>query len=182
MPGKAVDITGKRFSRLVVLERAGSNKQRVSKWNCVCDCGNTKVVVSTDLKNGKTQSCGCLINELIIERNRLNKPGLKHGLSYHPLYYTWLGILQRTTNPNNKRFKDYGGRGIKICDTWKNDPEAFITWILDNLGDRPKGMSLDRVNNDGDYEPGNLRWATASEQNANRRPRTQITKLEMTNV
>ena len=177
--GAAIDLTGQRFERLVVINRAGINKSGSYKWNCVCDCGNTKVVESGHLRQGKTQSCGCLQRELAAERasklHKGNKYCLKHGLRFHPLYHTWASIKDRTTNPNHSSFKNYGGRGIKIHPTWENDLKAFITWILDNLGDRPQGMTLDRINNDVGYEPGNLRWATWSEQRLNQRRTTQTT-------
>lgn len=179
MRGKAKDITGQRFERLVVNDRAENSKSGRARWNCVCDCGSKCVVDGSDLRRGYTRSCGCLNREASAARG--SERFTKHGLMNHYLYNTWRGINQRISQPNHKHFKDYGGRGIQLCDTWKNDPEAFITWILENLGERPKGMSLDRINNDGDYEPGNLRWATASEQNANRRT-TQTKPMEMTNV
>src|SRR3954471_21516055 len=94
---------------------------------------------------------------------------MQHGLSYHPLYGLWKSIKRRCLHPNSRSYPHYGGRGISIHPAWVHDAKAFITWIEENLGPRPDGMSLDRVDNDGNYEPGNLRWATSAEQQRNRR-------------
>jgi hypothetical protein len=165
------DLTGKLFTRLVVLERAENSKRGMAKWLCQCDCGTMKVVDGRLLRSGKTQSCGCLQRELTSERHKGQQYATKHGLAYHRLYSIWNRIKQITTNPNHKRFKDYGGRGIQMDPAWFNDAEAFVTWIETKLGPRPDGHSLDRINNDGNYEPGNLRWADAKTQNNNRRTR-----------
>ena len=166
---KAKDLSGQRFGRLVVLERSGTTKHRNTIWLCQCDCGNTKEVQKPNLTSGDIKSCGCLKSEKTSERN------FKHGLSHHYLYVTWTAAKKRTTNPKYEEFEYYGGRGIKMADEWLNDPKAFIDWILKNLGERPEGCSLDRINTDGNYEPSNLRWATASEQRINQRRREVMT-------
>jgi hypothetical protein len=118
------------------------------------------------LLKGCMRTCGCGKATRLRERNR------KHDLTVrgkkHPLYPTWLAMTQRCENPGNDSYGDYGGRGIVVWNDW-HDPQNFIDWIMANLGPKPKGLSLDRIDNDGDYEPGNVRWATASQQQRNKR-------------
>lgn len=159
---KLNDLTGQRFGRLVVLHRVqnqGMNRQ----WLCHCDCGIEKVIGGRHLTSGKTLSCGCYRSE--------NKPNLKHGQRHSWVYKTWCGIKYRCDNQNATGYKNYGGRGIRICDEWRNDFVAFYEHVLalPNFGE--PGYSLDRINNDGDYAPGNVRWATSSLQATNRRKR-----------
>jgi len=145
-----------------------SRYRRAAPVKCSCPRGKEKVVGFSDLFSGKSQSCGCLRGEAIGQKNREANPAITHGLTGHELFYTWQGILKRCQNPANKDYPNYGGRGITVCAEWR-DVAAFITWIEANLGPRPAGMSLDRVNPDGNYEPGNVRWATALQQRHNRR-------------
>ena len=155
-----IDLTGKRFGRLVVERYTGSVGKK-SKWQCVCDCGNRTIVNGQSLTRLATRSCGCLFREIVGARFK------SHGKRYTPEYNTWCGMRQRCLNPNTTRWADYGGRGIKVCDRWMHDFPAFLA----DVGQRPSPRhSLNRVNNDGDYEPGNVRWALASEQMRNRRP------------
>lgn len=168
---------GQRFERLVVLRET-----RVPKPNrpngkgqlavvCQCDCGNRPVVLLTNFCRGASKSCGCLDIEVATERMRqLTNNQAKHGLSYHPFYKMWYGMIERCEHPGHKSYARYGGRGIAICARW-HDVQLFIADIERLLGQRPPGMSIDRINNDGNYEPGNVRWATASEQGLNRAPR-----------
>jgi hypothetical protein len=151
---KVIDIAGQRFGRLVVQEFAGRIKN-TSMWFCKCDCGNTKRVNGHSLKIGVTRSCGCLMKEARI----------RHNQSRTPLYAIWLCIKQRCYNPNNPEYKNYGGRGIKMCDRWWYLFQNFY----EDMGDRPKGRTLDRKDNDGDYCKENCRWGTQEEQNRNRR-------------
>lgn len=117
------------------------------------------------MRGGMSLSCGCLNKE--ISAARLTGGLMIHGLSRHPLYRTWQTMRQRCENPRSKDYSRYGGRGIAVCAEWR-DVTAFIAWIEANIGPRPAGRTLDRIDNDGNYEPGNVRWATAKEQSANR--------------
>lgn len=157
--GKLIDITGKRYGRLVALRHTRQNKHRQSVWLCRCDCGTQKEVTSNQLRTGAVRSCGCLLDEVLHEIHRT------HGGAYHPLYQTWCNIKQRCSNPNHKDYPRYGGRGIVMCDRWANDFGAF----LEDIGERPDGSySLDRIDGDKDYEPENVRWATPEEQARNK--------------
>lgn len=157
--------TGTRFGRLSVQSlfiRIGGRNH----WNCLCDCGNQKVVDEYSLKNGVTRSCGCFATES--KRSRFITHGHSKKGSTSTTYNSWAGMIQRTTNPKYRYYYNYGGRGISVCDRWKNSFESF----LKDMGECPPNKSLDRYpNNDGNYEPGNCRWATRKEQSDNRRVR-----------
>lgn len=159
---KTGDATGEKHNRLTVLGYAGS-----LEWWCQCDCGHVIRLWIGRVRTGQTQSCGCLRSEKTIERNIENAI---HGYTGHPLMNTWNGIKLRCLNPKAINYERYGGRGIKIYQPWlDDDPVAFCDWIDQNLGPRPANHTLDRIDNDGNYEPGNLRWATRLQQNRNRR-------------
>ncbi len=162
--GRRSNIVGLKFGRLLVESFAGI-KHKMTTWLCVCDCGNKCVTTVTKLKSGHTSSCGCLQKELISIRAKT------HGCSTLPEYKAWKGMKTRCYNTNRKSYKDYGGRGIKVCDRWLESFENFY----EDMGEKPtQKHSLDRVDNDGNYEPGNCRWATIKEQMYNRRLTKQV--------
>lgn len=159
--GKKVEIVGKKFGRLFVLkETEKRSKNGEIYYLCKCDCGNTKEINGTSLRKNRTLSCGCYNKEII---NKAKKRIYKNKR----LYELISSIKQRCYNKNNKAYKNYGGRGIKVCDEWKNDNNKFVEWAL-NSGYK-KGLWIDRINNNGNYEPDNCRWITPKEQQNNKR-------------
>lgn len=158
------DLTGQVFTRLKVLSRVliGKNKT-LTRWECLCDCGNIVNVSTSKLKTGHTRSCGCLQVE------KFKEIVTKHGLRNNKGYDIWCSIKERCFNSNTKQYNDYGGRGITLHEEWINNPKDFIEYVskLENFGEI--GYSIDRVDNDGNYEPGNLRWATHEQQVQNTR-------------
>jgi hypothetical protein len=157
---RIVNIAGQRFGRLTALalhperERYG-NHYCFALWICRCDCGTECIVRGGHLRGGKTMSCGCL------QRERVTK----HGRHDTPAYCSWRSMKKRCLDPRHCRYPLYGGRGIAVCEEWL-DFKNFYT----SMCDRPNGQTLDRINSNGNYEPGNCRWATAYEQTHNRRP------------
>lgn len=163
---KRVDITNQRFGRLKVISYAGTKRlgksgKTVTTWDCVCDCGKQLIIPYYRLASGNTNSCGCLRSEM------LRRKDTTHGLSKTPLYRVWRSMKDRCYRSKCKGYVNYGGRGIVMCDEWKNDFEIFHNWALKN-GYR-KGLTIERINNNGNYEPSNCCWIPKSKQSSNRR-------------
>lgn len=154
------DMSGYIFNDCKVIERAESKNKR-AMWLCECFCGNHFIERGSRIRNDSRKSCGCIRKEQAIKRNT------KHNKSHTRLYHIWCGMKARCTNPNSPYFNRYGGRGIKICDEWNKSFDEFYEWSKKN--GYSKELTLDRVDNDGNYEPNNCRWASYSMQNRNKR-------------
>ena len=170
--GKFQDLTGQKFGRLKILKLAYKkirNDKKSSRcyWLCQCDCGNTSIVLTDLLKSGHTQSCGCIAKE-----KRL-KALTKHNLSNTRLYNIWCGIKSRCYNKNFIEYKNYGGRGITICNEWKNDFQNFYDWSMTN--GYTDDLSIDRIDVNGNYEASNCRWVTQKQQCRNMRKSHYLT-------
>lgn len=155
----APDISGQKFGRWTVIRRNGI-KGHNALWLCQCECGNQKSVLGTDLRRGHVRSCGCY------HASGFENANTKHGMTKTPEYSSWEHMKYRCYNPKDKRYKEYGGRGITVCERWFDSFENFLA----DMGQRPSmDHSLDRKNVNGNYEPNNCRWATRKEQRNNRR-------------
>ncbi|MBS4171915.1 hypothetical protein [Bacillus sp. FJAT-49736] len=165
------DLTGQKFGRLTVVRRdTSSNKTFL--WVCKCECGNVKTVRSFDLRDGKVKSCGCLHAEKVRTNTRT------HGKRNTLIYHIWCSIKGRCFRTTCKDFPNYGGRGITMCDSWRNDFMSFYEWSMSN--GYKEGLSIDRINNDGNYEPSNCRWVTQAKQSRNKSNNRFITIDGMT--
>lgn len=162
---KREDLTGERFGRLIALEFRGSDNSGHTQWLCECECGNTKIVRSNDLKAGRVVSCGCYWQERRIECNT------KHNMcnDHRKLYAEHYNMIKRCHDEKCSNYRNYGARGIKVCDRWREDIHNFYDDVSVLPHFEEDGYSLDRIDNDGDYTPDNVRWATNREQNLNRR-------------
>lgn len=172
------DISGYRFDRLVVIsEVIGEGKGKKgykSKWLCRCDCGNEKVIYRNSLVSGTTHSCGCY------EKEVKKTMHLKHGMAKSRIWSIWLNMIDRCEREGNKSYKDYGGRGIKVCEEWKNSFEAFKEWSYAN--GYTDELTIDRIDTDKDYSPDNCRWATRKEQTRNRRITLRVNGVPLAEI
>lgn len=156
-----IDLTGKTFGRWTVIESSGKTKKGTPRWKVVCNCPNKteKIVLDSDLNNGRTKSCGCLKDEIFQKRSEYRESNPR-------LYRIWKAMKNRCYNENGPDYKLYGGRGITVCEEWKNNFDSFCRWALEN--GYQEELSIDRIDVNGNYEPSNCRWATNKEQGNNK--------------
>lgn len=185
MVGRHKDLSGQKFGRLTVIREVGKDKHGNYINLCLCDCGKEIQVISHDILRGHTRSCGCLASEIIGKRNKLYST--THGLRRKTkLYQVWVNMKSRCYNVNHNSYKTYGARGIKVCDEWRNDFQAFYDWAMANGYDETAikwEYTVDRIDVNGNYAPSNCRWITIQEQQNNKRSNRLVTyKGETLNI
>jgi hypothetical protein len=169
MQVKLKDLTNIRFHRLFVIERAPNIGVR-TYWKCKCDCGIIKNVSSQSIIRGSSKSCGCLNKEINSKKMKGNTNNFIHGLTNHPLRAIWKSMKDRCYNSKNKFYKNYGDRGIIVCDEWKESMPVFVKWALENGW--VKGLSIDRINTNKNYIPENCQWITVSENSRKKKAKS----------
>lgn len=157
---KIIDLCGKKFNKLLVIEFV-CRKNKHSYFKCKCDCGNESTVTSNNLRRNHTTSCGCDSS-----RNNIGQRSITHGLRKHPIYISWCAMINRCYWAGHNRSTHYMGKGIVICKEWRDDFMSFYDWSINNGWEH--GLSIDRINNDGNYSPENCRWVTNKAQSRNR--------------
>lgn len=168
---KILELQGQRFDRLTVVKYIGLNDRGKSIWLCLCDCGKEHIAQGSYLKSGNIKSCGCLNREMVQKANTKSGYFMK-GNKILPEYRIWCAMKQRCTNPNDKDFSSYGGRGIEVCSEWLFNFNSFLM----DMGYKPgKGYTIDRIDVNGNYEQSNCRWATMKVQSNNKRNNKRIT-------
>ena len=169
---KKLNIVGKKFGRLTVIREFGKTKANKTVYTCICDCGNEINAVGSGLVSGNTGSCGCLQRERTSQADKSNS--ITHGLSNHPLYRIWIDIIRRCYNPKISSYPNYGGRGITVCQEWRDDFKVFYDWCMQNGWN--DNLEVDRYpNNDGNYEPDNCRLTTCKNNCNNKRTNVKLT-------
>lgn len=175
--GKLNNRVGKRYGRLVVVSRAEdmvlSSGRKITMWNCICDCGNTCSIATTSLGSGLTKSCGCINTEKRKSRDTKRRKYPDYDTRKRSLYKRWVNIRKRCYSKSNHNYPNYGGRGIKMCDTWRNDYLSFEKWSLEHGFE--KSLTIDRIDVNGDYCPENCRWVGNHTQQRNKRNNRLIT-------
>lgn len=160
------DLSGNRYDMLLVLHRVENSLDGYVQYLCLCDCGNTKVIKGHNLSNGKTHSCGCMKKKMMAEKQFKHGDAGTHHSASSRLYRIWQGMINRCTRQKFRQWKDYGGRGITVCDEWINDYSVFKEWAIQN--GYSDDLTIDRINNDGNYEPTNCRWVSMKHQMNNK--------------
>jgi len=170
--GRFIDLIGQKFGRLLPIKSVGKNRHGQYQWLCKCSCGEEKIIDGNSLRNSKTKSCGCLRRET---SNKTCRSRIIHGYSNTPIYSMWQRINGKCKNKNNIEYKNYVKQGVSVCYRWSDkNPKGFQNFYED-VGDPPEGLTLDRINNRGDYKPNNWRWATVAQQHRNTRRNINIT-------
>ena len=164
---RLIDLTNQRFGRYLVVARSGTGPNGMATWLCRCDCGSEKIVIGNNLRMGKVLSCGCYQREIAVRNGLATR---KHGRTRTAVYKSWMSMKSRCLNPGDQAYSYYGGRGINVCPRWANSFENF----LHDMGERPKGHTLERINVNGDYEPNNCIWCLPKDQSLIKRTTLKV--------